>query len=725
MGHRKKRRTPPPGSLQERAQEIAQTSGGDTRKMTSTKVQHVIHELELHQIDLELQNEELRRTQVQLSESRDRYSDLYEFAPIGYITLNKEGEVQESNLTAAMMLGIERESLLGTNVVRFIAPVSTREWHLHRRAAFSSGLKQVTELEMCTADGTRLVVRLEGIAFGPEHRRRCRTALIDITEQKRLEEQLRFSEARSSGILSISADAIISIDENQYITLFNEGAEKIFGYAKTEAIGAPLEILIPERFRSIHRQHVEGFLRGREFSRRMGERRTVFGRRKSGDEFPLDAAISRLEVGGRRIMTVALRDITNQKRIESEQTFLAEVGTVLASTLDYEDTLSNIASLAVRHLTDFFSVNALEEDGSIRRLKVMSRDPLKAWVCDLFIPVRLDRSCDHLIWTVLEDKRPILIEDISSKTIASFCKNENDLQSLRTVGLKSCIAVPLLAHGKLVGVIVLVSASSAVYGPADVRLAEELAQRAALSIVNARLFGQARRAIKVRDDVLAIVSHDLKNPLGTIGLAAHLLQQPEGMDAGQVAKLIGTIERSVAKMQRLISDLLDFDKIQSGTFSVETSVDSVSRLAIPVIEGFRLLADEKRQALRMDLPVNLPDVAIDAHRIGQVISNLVGNAIKFTPEGGMVRISARHQGNEVIVRVEDTGPGIPVEHLPKVFDWFWQAEGSKQMGTGLGLSIAKGIVEAHGGRIWAESQLGKGTVFSFTLPLADVHRSAA
>src|SRR5262249_41534069 len=195
---------------------------GDISRMTSMDVQHVIHELELNQIELELQNEELRHTQLQLSESRDRYSDMYDFAPIGYVTLNKEGEVQESNLTAAIMLGIERESLLGTNLLKFIAPVSTHDWHSHRRAAFSSGTKQVTEIEMCTADGTHSVVRLEAIAFGAEHGRRCRTALIDITGQKRLEEQLRFSEARSSGILSISADAIVSIDENQYISLFNE-----------------------------------------------------------------------------------------------------------------------------------------------------------------------------------------------------------------------------------------------------------------------------------------------------------------------------------------------------------------------------------------------------------------------------------------------------------------------------------------------------------------------
>src|SRR5262245_24076635 len=285
MGHRKKPRADRPGTLREQAEKIARAKSGDISRMTSMDVQHVIHELELHQIELELQNEELRRTQVQLSESRDRYSDLYEFAPVGYVTLNKEGEIQESNLTAAILLDIERESLLGTNLVKFIAPVSTRDWHLHRRAAFSSGTKQITEVEMCTADGTRLAVRLEAIAFGAENRRRCRTALIDITEQKRLEEQLRFSETRSSKILSISADAIISVDENQYITSFNEGAEKIFGYTKTETIGAPLDLLIPERFRSIHRQHVDGFLRGRESSRRMGEGRTILGRRRSGEEF--------------------------------------------------------------------------------------------------------------------------------------------------------------------------------------------------------------------------------------------------------------------------------------------------------------------------------------------------------------------------------------------------------------------------------------------------------
>src|SRR5205085_775829 len=196
---------------------------------------------------------------------------------------------------------------------------------------------------------------------------------------------------------------------------------------------------------------------------------------------------------------------------------------------------------------------------------------------------------------------------------------------------------------------------------------------------------------------------DLKNPVATIRLVAHLFRQFGNKDSAQVGKLTDAILRSADKMQLLIGDLLDFDKIQSGKFSVERAAASVSRLAAPVIEGFRLLAEDKRQTLELDLPDGLPEVAVDAHRIGQVISNLVGNAIKFTPEGGAIRVSARRQGNEIIVSVADTGPGIPARHLSKVFDWFWQAQGTKQMGSGLGLSIAKGIVEAHGGRIWSES----------------------
>src|SRR5262249_29955344 len=162
----------------------------------------------------------------------------------------------------------------------------------------------------------------------------------------------------------------------QCITLFNEGAETIFGYSKDEVIGAPLDILIPERFWPIHRDHVDRFMSGPQQARRMGSRSiAIFGRRKNGEELPVDAAISTLDVAGKRIMTDALRDISEQKHVESEQRFLAEIGAILASTLNYQDTVNNIAALAVRDLAELCIVDFVKDDSRIMRLKVSSRGP--------------------------------------------------------------------------------------------------------------------------------------------------------------------------------------------------------------------------------------------------------------------------------------------------------------------------------------------------------------
>ena len=185
-------------------------------------------------------------------------------------------------------------------------------------------------------------------------------------------------------------------------------------------------------------------------------------------------------------------------------------------------------------------------------------------------------------------------------------------------------------------------------------------------------------------------------------------------------EFVNKIQRSADHMEGLIADLLDFARIQSGTFAVVVLADRLSQVLMPVIDRMRAQAEAKRQTLEVDLPSSLPYAAVDAHRVGQVISNLVSNAIKFTPQEGTIRVAARERDHKIVVSVVDTGPGIPQEHLSKIFDRFWRTPGTKQKGSGLGLSIAKGIVEAHGGTIWAESQLGKGSSFFFTVPLADL-----
>jgi signal transduction histidine kinase len=341
-------------------------------------------------------------------------------------------------------------------------------------------------------------------------------------------------------------------------------------------------------------------------------------------------------------MTVALRDITDQKRVENEQRFLADVGALLSSTLDYEDTVRNVAQLAVRELADFCSVDVVDPDGTVRRLKVLSRDSSKSWVCDLLTKIGLDPKRPSLVRSVFQNQKTFLVERLSAEMVGALTQNEEDLRAVRAIDPQSAMAVPLLAHGRLAGVICFISCSAnRLYGPPDVRLAEELAYRAALSIENARLFAEAQRAIKTREDVLAIVSHDLKNPVSTIKLVAHIFQRFTEIDANKVREFASKVRHSADEMDTLIDDLLDFARIQSGTFSVVPSPERLSHVVAPVVDRIGPQAEAKGQTLEVDLPSDLPEVAIDARRIGQVVSNLVRNAIEFTPRDGTIQVAAR------------------------------------------------------------------------------------
>ena len=224
--------------------------------------------------------------------------------------------------------------------------------------------------------------------------------------------------------------------------------------------------------------------------------------------------------------------------------------------------------------------------------------------------------------------------------------------------------------------------------------------------------------LSYRDDFLGMVSHDLNNLLsGILGsasmLARHASETPEGQ---RVKKGTTRIQLCAARMKRLISDLTDVTSLSAGKFAVTTAADDGKALVAETVATFRLLAAEKRIRLEGDADDAPLVVACDRGRILQVLANLLGNAIKFTPEGGTVSARAAKVGNEVCFSVLDTGPGIPENSLQSVFERFWQAGNDDRRGLGLGLYIAKSIVAAHGGRIWVDSRVGEGSSFHFTLP---------
>ncbi|HEX2096469.1 MAG TPA: ATP-binding protein [Solirubrobacterales bacterium] len=227
---------------------------------------------------------------------------------------------------------------------------------------------------------------------------------------------------------------------------------------------------------------------------------------------------------------------------------------------------------------------------------------------------------------------------------------------------------------------------------------------------------EAERASRARDEMLAVVAHDLRSPVQTIVAAARMLTDG-GEDESRRRQLATVVERSTREMDRLISDLLDVAQIEAGTLPLERQRVDVRRLVAEALEQIEPQAAVRRIAFEAELDEGLPPVEGDRDRLIQVMSNLLGNALKFTPEGRGVAVRAQAVGGAVQVTIADQGSGIDPEALPHVFDRFWQASRASRAGAGLGLAICKGIVEAHGGRIWADSALGRGTTMSFTLPL--------
>jgi signal transduction histidine kinase len=283
--------------------------------------------------------------------------------------------------------------------------------------------------------------------------------------------------------------------------------------------------------------------------------------------------------------------------------------------------------------------------------------------------------------------------------------------------LRSLMGVPLLIRDTCIGA-VLFESSTRMYGAPDLQLAEEFGRRAALFIENAKLHRAARRAIEARDDVLAIVAHDLRNPLLTILMQTGLLRigsQGRERASHESADLI---ERAANRMKRLIRDLLDVTRLESGALSVDQVRLNAIRTLADFVRAQRSLAASSDLELRLEVPRDLGDVLADRDRLLQVLENLVSNAERFTRPGGRITIGAARNDGEVVFWVADTGSGIDVKDLPPLFDRYAPGRRTERGGTGLGLPIVKGIVEAHGGRVWVESRLGKGTTIYFTMPRA-------
>jgi signal transduction histidine kinase len=396
------------------------------------------------------------------------------------------------------------------------------------------------------------------------------------------------------------------------------------------------------------------------------------------------------------------------EREERRAAFLGAAGQELAVSLDYQQTIATLARLIVPNLGEMCVIDIAEQDTTIRRVAVVHRNPEDE---ARFAPQvgRAQESVPEALVRIMNAGEPALVGAASA--LYEYLTGERDGAG------RTMVLMPLVSRGQSIGIAAAISAPAKPFTSDDLPLFAELARRASLAIDNARLYLDSQQAVRAREEVLAIVSHDLRNPLSAVTLGGTLLKMSDALGE-EDREQVETIEASARRMSRLIEDLLDVTRLEGGKrLPIDPSPVTPAELLGEAEELFRAQAAVGAVAMTYELDPDMPPVRADRHRVMQVLSNLIGNSMKFTPAGGRISVRAKLVGDEVLFSTSDTGPGIPKEHLGHIFNPYWQAKRAERLGAGLGLPIAKGIVEAHGGRIWVESELGRGTDFYFTLPV--------
>ena len=398
--------------------------------------------------------------------------------------------------------------------------------------------------------------------------------------------------------------------------------------------------------------------------------------------------------------------------------FLSEAMELLSSSLDVHRVLRDLARLIVPRIADLCAVDLIGPSGLPQRVEIVHGFPGVPQLPEATVQVA-DPAISSIAQRAVAESALQLVARADDDALRDVARNPALLEQLRSSGPYSLLVVPLIARQRVLGFLQFLNADDArASAPESLLLAEDLARRASVAIDNALLYGEAQRATRARDDVLAIVSHDLRNPLNTILMSTSflldVLAEPGAVPPPLIPQL-QLIRRATARGNALIQDLLDVSRIESGTLAVDASLTSAAGLLDDAVIELAPLVTDKGLRFEHEWTGDDAEVPADRGRIAQVFSNLVGNAVKFTAKGGVVRLKGRRVGPLVEFVISDSGAGIAPDHVPHLFDRYWKATKASRSGAGLGLFIVKGIVESHGGSVKVESELGAGTSFRFTL----------
>ncbi len=543
---------------------------------------------------------------------------------------------------------------------------------------------------------------------------RVRTARDDGADHNR---ELEQSEARFRDVIERNADAIVVVDRTGTIRFANRAAALLFRRRRDELTGTPFGHPV------------------------VAGETTELDLWRGGDPRVVEMRVVESEWEGEEARIATLRDITERRESEAsaralfeEQTaraaaevaarrfrLLAEASKLLASSLDHRDTFASLARMCVDSLADWVVIYVSDDQGVPQRLEAAHRDRARNGALRRLLRERIDPRGNHPVLRVLQTHEPVFVPNVDDAALAELTQDDTHRELLRQLGVKSLMLVPLIARDRCLGAIAFVAGDEAkAFDESDLAQVQDLALRAALAVDSSRLYREAQDANRAKSDLLAVISHDLRTPLNAIMGFAELLEMgiPDELTPASLER-VDRIRASARHLLYLIDELLSFARLDAGHESVEPQEVDARIVAKDVAAVVEPLALKKNLSFHVDIDDTPALLRTDPDKLRQVLLNLASNALKYT-EHGSVRLGVHGPADgAIILRVTDTGVGIAQDHLPHIFEPFWQVHatrGTPDGGTGLGLSVVERLVRLLGGTVSVESRSGDGSTFAVTLP---------